>query len=322
MIQNTAGSELCATQNHKKPAPIDCVKAVDHTYKGEIDLSERVVVGEPVQKSALHWVVPYDVIDDAGNAAVTVWRDVVVQEVDLADVEVDIRQEVTREMETEKNKAIETAVAKERLVWEKANKTPTSRNNRNKNGKNCPVCPKCDDSCPNTNTVEKVGASSCQSYCEGLAKTCTMSDDNAMYAIIFWLEDIFPTWVVPFIILAVLVFGFVYIVRWIVTLIFNPRGFQNYDYSPYGAAADSVLFESTAQPSTPAAPPSASLSAQNTNSFFSPGSQAAMASPAASNTPGSANRQAQGYDDSIYQMPDIISPSKTGDGVPRRSPYR
>ena len=324
MIQSTAGAELCATHTQKKPAPIDCVNAVDHTYKGVIDLSERVVVGEPVQKSALHWVIPYDVVDDAGNAAVTVWRDVVVQEVDLEDVEVKIRQQVTREMEAEKNKAIERAVAKERVEWEKANKTPTSRNARNQNGKNknCPACAKCDDSCPNTNDGVKVDAASCQSYCEGVAATCTMSDDNAMYAIIFWLEDVFPAWVVPFIIMAVLVFGFVYIVRWIVTLIFNPRGFQSYDYNPYGAAADSELFQSTAQPSTPTAPPSASLSAQNTNSFFSPGSQAAMSSPAAANTPGSASRQVQGYDDTIYQIPDIISPSKTGDGVPRRSPYR
>jgi hypothetical protein len=317
MIQTTSGAELCATHEHKKPAPVDCVSAVDYTYKGNIDLSGRVVVGEPVQKSALHWVVPYDVSDDAGNAALTVWRDVIVQEVNLADLEVKIRQDVTREMEAEKNKAIERAVGKERVEWEKANKTPTSRN-----GKNCPVCAKCDDSCPNTNTGVEVDAASCQSYCKGLAATCTMSDENAMYAIIFWLEDVFPAWVVPFIIMAVLVFGFVYIVRWVVTLIFNPRGFQSYDYNPYGGAADSELFQSAAQPSTPAVPPSASLSAQNTNSFFSPGSQAAMSSPAAANTPGSASRQAQGYDNSIYQMPDIISPSKTGDGVPRRSPYR
>jgi hypothetical protein len=323
MIQTTAGTELCATDTHKMPAPIDCVKAVDHTYKGEIDLSERVVVGEPVQNSALHWVVPYDVIDDAGNEAVTVWRDVVVQEVDLDDVAVKIRQEVMQEMEAEKKKAIEIAVEKERREWEKANQAATSRNTRNQKAKNCPACPKCDDSCPNTNGVMKSDAASCQSYCEGLSAACTMSDENVIYAIIFWLEDIFPSWVVPFIIMAVLVFGFFYIVRWIVTLIFNPRSFQSYDYNPYGGGADSELFESTAQPSTPVAPPSASLSAQNTNSFFSPGSQTGMPSPGADNAPGSGSRQAEGgYDDNIYQMPDIISPSKTGEGGPRRSPYR
>ena len=56
------------------------MKAFDQTYKGKVDLSEHVVVGEPIKKGHLRWSVPYDVTDDAGNRATTVWRDVVVEE--------------------------------------------------------------------------------------------------------------------------------------------------------------------------------------------------------------------------------------------------
>ena len=34
MIRETAGAELCATHDHPNPSPDECVKAVDHTYKG------------------------------------------------------------------------------------------------------------------------------------------------------------------------------------------------------------------------------------------------------------------------------------------------
>ena len=66
-----------------------------------MDLSRHVVVGEPVQKSSIRWSVPYNVKDAAGNRAHTVWRDVVVEEVDLANVEARVRQEVLQTRKAE-----------------------------------------------------------------------------------------------------------------------------------------------------------------------------------------------------------------------------
>lgn len=47
-----------------------------------------MTVGEPVPKnngSPLQWKVPYNVMDEAGNKAKTVWRDIIVEEVDIDD---------------------------------------------------------------------------------------------------------------------------------------------------------------------------------------------------------------------------------------------
>ena len=85
MIQATSGAELCATATSNTVRPTDCVRAVDHTHDGVVDLTSRVIVGDPVANpdDPLRWKVPYDVTDDAGNKAATVWRAVVVEEVDI-----------------------------------------------------------------------------------------------------------------------------------------------------------------------------------------------------------------------------------------------
>ena len=62
----TAGAELCATHLNRNPDPSDCVQAHNVTYSGRVDLSKKVVVGEPIQKSNLPWSVPYDVKDELG----------------------------------------------------------------------------------------------------------------------------------------------------------------------------------------------------------------------------------------------------------------
>ena len=85
MIEATAGAELCATNPKRAARPGDCIAAYDNTFRGKVDLTSRVVIGEAVQQGPLTWRVPYDVSDDAGNEATTVWRDVEIEEVDLAD---------------------------------------------------------------------------------------------------------------------------------------------------------------------------------------------------------------------------------------------
>lgn len=113
MIASTQGSALCATHTNPNPLPSDCVKAADQTYKGVVDLTSRVHVGTPVEKSPMQFDVPYDVIDKAGNAA-RAWRHVVIEEVDLAEYETLIRAEVATEKKREIQLAVDKALQRER----------------------------------------------------------------------------------------------------------------------------------------------------------------------------------------------------------------
>jgi hypothetical protein len=160
-----------------------------------------------------------------------------------------------------------------------------------------------------------------------------------MYGLLFWLEDVFPPSIVPLVVLACFMLGAFYVLKWITTLIFNPRAYQNYDYGSYGGPGnDDVLLRSTmvAQSQTvPVAPPpreSFSINNNNNNAFFSPGSQAGFQSPppaftnGKSRTPGTAASEFQPaeqnlYDESIYNSPPLITPSRNGEGVRRRNPY-
>jgi hypothetical protein len=323
MIRATSGAELCASHNNLHPSPVDCAEAVDRTYQGDVDLSDRVVVGEPVQKSALHWVVPYNVKDDAGNEATTVWRDVVVQEVDLVSVESKIRAQVMREQQAEQKLAIQKAVRDEKAKWEKEQAataaSTNSRNNRRTTGsdKTCPACSSCD--CPKTPNVNR---ESCQAYCENVSRSCTLSDESWLYGILFSMEEIFPPWIVPLVAMVFVTTVVMLVLRWIVAFVFNPRAYQSYDYENSGTSNDDMLLRSP-QPVPSPAPPSSTRNNNNQNaSFFSPGSQAGLQSPNPVSNGTPRNRQAESiYDESIYMSPPLIAPSKTGDGVRKRNPY-
>ena len=114
MIKDTAGAELCASHAFKNPEPADCVRATDHTYEGIVDLTSQVKVGEPVQDSPFEWKIPYNVADKAGNTAITVWRTVIVEEVNLIDVESQIREEIV----AENKKALSDALEREKHLKE------------------------------------------------------------------------------------------------------------------------------------------------------------------------------------------------------------
>lgn len=342
MIRASAGAELCASHNNPLPKPTDCVKAVDHTYQGDIDLSGRVVVGDPVQKSPLEWSVPYNVKDDAGNEATTVWRDIVVEEVDLVSIETKIRNDVMSEQQAETDKAVQKAIREEKLKWEKdyaaqqASSTSTnSRSNRRTSGnKNtCPACPPCD--CPEqqgNSVVGRVDGESCQAYCENVSRSCTLSDGSIMYAALFWLEDMLPPSIAPIVMVVMVLFGLTYVLRTLTGFIFNPRPYQSYDYSDYGPNHDGSLLrnrvEEARQP-----PPRAPLPKDGSPAFFSPSERRPLQSPPPSNTllnngnrtpatPASASRRDREiYDESIYATPLVITPSRNGDGVRRRNPY-
>lgn len=347
MVRATAGAELCATASHTHPKPSDCVKAVDRTYKGDVDLSDKVVVGEPIQKSSLQWSVPYNVKDEAGNAAITVWRDVVVQEVDLASVENLIRAEVAREQEASQQQAILKAIREERAKWdrEQASNNPNRRSGSSSSSKTCPACPLCD--CPNTPETTK---ESCTQYCEHVSKSCSLSDESIVYSLLFWLEDYLSPSLVPAIILVALGFLGFLVLRFVVTTLYNPRSYQDQSYSssssssPYVSRLNDEMILRSPQPGemrSPAPPPRQSLMSMgnigNNNgngnaSFLSPsGSQQQQQQPGFGSpsfpqsnnnggTPRSNHRPAEPmYDESIYMSPPLITPSKTGDGVRRRN---
>jgi len=354
MIRATVGAELCATHEIPRVKPSDCIEAIDHTYKGKVDLSDRVTVGDPVQKSRLHWVVPYDVKDDAGNQAATVYRDVMVEEVGLAGLEKKIREEVIKEEQRKTKRAIDNAVREERKKWETENRASSNsrsrRNSSDSSAKACPACFPC--TCPETDVVN---TASCSAHCSNLSATCRqLSDDNYVYKLLFLLEDTFPPQLVSMLVLSFFVVGFLYFVQWMWTLIFNPRAYTNYDYGNYNSINDDMVLAThpTARQAVPIQtingtnnlasqrPPTASLSTSHTQNgsngaFFSPGSQMGSHSPyehrappynlnsdfRSPSTPVSIRRERH-EGSSVYQSDPLIVPSKNGEGASRRSPYR
>lgn len=349
MIRATAGAELCATHEHNKPKPSDCVKAIDHTHQGDVDLSDRVVVGEPIQKGPLHWVVPYNVKDDVGNEAITVYRDVKVEEVELASMESKIRQEVIKEQEAIRKKEIQRAVFEAKEKWAKDNAAAIAGTNGNNRRNTCPSCPPCD--CPDASSVS---AASCQAYCEDMSKSCQLSDQNWIYGLVFFLQGILPANMVPVVALVSVLVGLFVVIRLIFSCCSSPQG-RRYDYVDYrdgdisndelsvlavqGTPAPSTTPRSTtngvgapttwpsSQPSF-GSPPANSMSVPpSSRPFFSPGGQSTSApTPTMSAPPPSASltspQPTMGYDDSIFNSPSIIRPSRTGDGVQRRNPYQ
>ncbi len=168
MITVTSGAELCATYTRTNPRPVDCVRATDHTYLGNIDISSKVIVGTPVKESTLEWKIPYNVMDDAGNAATTVWRRIVVEEVDLFEMEEKIRADVLADKDLEIKSAVQLALEKERL---KLGKKPLG----NDNDSSCPVCPICDGKSGYGSSTSM----ECNKRCEERINNIKMSCDSS-----------------------------------------------------------------------------------------------------------------------------------------------
>lgn len=231
MILSTAGAELCATHSKPNPKPSDCVKALDHTYRGNVDLSSRVVVGEPVQKSSNHWTVSYNVMDDAGNAAKTVWRDVLVEEVDLFEDENKLRLQMQAEKEAEIKEAVKKAVEKERASRQVDEVTRGPGNRRNQKV-SCPPCPECQ--CPTDGSFDP---SQCDKYCEKkfaqYERTCAATEESAYPRPMQFLQDVLPPQMVFVVVWCVAIVVVVFAFRLLMTTIFNPSAaFNNYNLSP------------------------------------------------------------------------------------------
>lgn len=215
-----------------------------------MDVTSRVVVGAPVEKSPLQWSVPYNVVDAAGNQAATVWRDVVVEEVDIGNLEDKVRREVMAEKEKEIQEAVQKAIANERAA--RGDKSTKSRSSTD-----CPVCAKCKQCSGQVFDASK----ECSKYCEEkYPGTCdnTMSSNNTD----FWAQFDGNNPLVN-----LMSFGCLMIfLRFIVTLWFNPGalvGLTNYD--------DVVEPVSVTVPSRPNTPSGAGLqtTTRNGNPSFS-----------------------------------------------------
>ena len=227
LIEATSGAVLCSTHRNPNPKASDCVRASDHTYEGIVDVTSRVVVGAPVEKSPLQWSVPYNVVDAAGNHAATVWRDVVVEEVDIGDLEDKVRSEVMAEKEKEIQEAVRKAVASERAA--KGDRPTKSRSTNAE----CPVCPNCKQCAGQVFDASK----ECVKYCEEkYPGTC----DNTLATLTdFWAQFDGSNPLVN-----LMSFGCLMIfLRFIMTLWFNPGalvGLTNYDEVAVPVAAVTV----------------------------------------------------------------------------------
>jgi hypothetical protein len=327
-VRKSAGAELCATHSNPKPNASDCVKAYDQTHLGRVELSDQVKVGEPVQKSALHWTVPYDVVDAAGNAAKTVWRDVMVEEVALANVETKFRNEAMQDKEAEIQVAVKAALEKSerehKAEIQVQVKKALDRERRGGSQKNtCPECPKCDCS-------GDFDASKCDSICKSKMESCAISEESFVMRTMLLMEDYLPFQLIPPILFMAAFAIVLMTIRWFFSVAFVPSQYTTYVASDERERAmqNSVtVYHSprTAMNGTPSASSSnnpVQPGSGNNPSLFSPqlSPQFAQGPVFTSPNPRSGHRtNTNGVDstpvyEDIYASPEVITPRRRQQG--------
>jgi hypothetical protein len=355
MIKASSGAELCATSSHPNVRPTDCIRATDHTYKGVVDLSSRVSIGEPVAKDGLlQWRVPYNVADDAGNKAETVWRDIIVEEVDLKEFEQKTRAAVQASRKEEVDFAVKKALAEERRRVNSSG-AATSRDSAG-----CPKCEAC--SCNGKGGgANGMSASECDSKCEGKVAaalalaaggtgTCanesfaTLSRHPWILAVLDWTEELIGPDALVFFVMSCMVCIGVFLFWRVVSALFFSTGpdvrtyyhsvedderekimSQNVTYyrSPSSVEQRRQPAPGSATPLGPRPPPTATLSSQR-NGVFLPQQQRNDNG----STPQQYQTQTQQYispfrtedgTDSIYQMKSPITPMRNTPAPSARS---
>jgi len=316
LIEATGGAELCATHGSPNPKASDCAKASDVSHKGSKDLSSRIIIGEPVKNSPVHWRIPYDVVDTSGNKAKTVHRDVIIEEVDLNDLEHKIRAEVMAEKDKEVQKAI--VAEKKRYADLEASLKRSSRSQKLK--ADCPSCPICQ-------CKGQFDESQCDAYCQRKfgSKECPADWLGSMERTV---EIVTSSQVVLFCMSIVGVLVGILVLRFILTLLFNPGALltNNYDYgtgAPLPAETNHMTMATHSTPTSnssirsPFSEPPLATRRTPESGLFSPSYNRGYGNGYDPNaTSGSPSRQqqleVQGYDDSIYQA------STSHSGVRRR----
>jgi hypothetical protein len=324
LIRSTFGAELCATASNPGPAASDCVHAYDDTYQGRTDLSKEVVVGEPVKKSPLHWSVPYNVQDKAGNAAATVWRDVHVEEVSLDELEAKVRDEMLAERRKDIDRAVSIALDEDRRKRSKTQPAHAS---------DASACPKCD--CPKGGA--DFDSSQCDEICKSRQGTCSRVDESHMTRLLLWLESFVPPNMAPGVLALVLIVALWEVLQVLWAVLFSSTSTRKSNWYANDerdrAMQSAVTYYHGANEDPPTfLPPRTSMAvgggaASSTTApgegLFSPrsGSSTSPFAPPGTNGVGAAAPHNPPSDfDSIYASSPIISPSARGDGVRRRPP--
>jgi len=110
LIEASNGNELCSENISSNPGnPNECFHASDITHNGLVNLSDEVVIGNPVAVSGAinTWEVPYNVKDAAGNWADTVFRTVTIEEVSVRELEKRFSDQYASKMEDKIASAID-----------------------------------------------------------------------------------------------------------------------------------------------------------------------------------------------------------------------
>ena len=149
--------------------------------------------------------VPYDVSDAAGNKAATVWRDVIVEEVELDDVSSKLRREFEKEKEAAIRKAVDAALAEERT------KAGSMASNRRQSQQKCPDCPKC--SCPENGGG--LDEAACNAICEARMQSSAVDEHSWIVRMMLWLEGFLPASLAPVVLVSFAAFGTILFIRFI-----------------------------------------------------------------------------------------------------------
>lgn len=144
LIKASKGIELCLSPEiyttSRSPSNIVCATAFDVTYSGDVDLTDRIVVGDPIAVIDREntWKVPYDVVDDAGNRAETVFRFIEIEELSFQEFE----QRIYEEQEFEIQRRIST-IQSELEEYRSSQALTVSRRHELETKTECPQCPDC-----------------------------------------------------------------------------------------------------------------------------------------------------------------------------------
>ena len=165
IIDATNGAELCRTEESSQNSK--CVYAFDKTYNDTFDLSSKVVIGNLIRideddETNFHWKVPYNVMDAAGNEADTVYRDIIVEEVELMSL---IEKQEQDERDRERLAAADVEIIKmKKEVKNLSDKLAASQKQQQHQQKK--QCPKCE---PPTK-VTSSNSCDCQKICTTIRK--------------------------------------------------------------------------------------------------------------------------------------------------------
>mmetsp|Transcript_1633 Transcript_1633/g.2319 ORF Transcript_1633/g.2319 Transcript_1633/m.2319 type:complete len:950 (+) Transcript_1633:57-2906(+) len=246
MIKDTAGAELCASHTLTSPKPSNCVRATDKTFQGDVDLTMNVNVGDPEHISQFEWRVPYNVFDEAGNAAETIWRNILVEQVDINGLEKKIREEVLASKERDIDQAVKEALLEER---KKSAKIISSTNKQaQKPSSTCAPC-----NCPKQQ--KSITSAECSSMCtnNGMNRNSDSIIPDSNYsdiaAIVHSLQDtiaLFNGLASPSFAVVILVCTILAVIYFFIQIIFRSlaRNGEDWNYLPVDEEKEKEMLKS------------------------------------------------------------------------------